>query len=78
MFLAFNDSNQNNEMTLVQARHVVKAVALRDGSGVQITVAAHGEMRGKTHTVMGLSLREFITKLEDADQCLNLNIKEYA
>lgn len=78
MFLAFNDSNQNNDMTLVQARNVVKAVSMRDGSGIQITIAAHGDMRSRTHTVSGISLREFITKLEDAGQCLNLNIKEYA
>ena len=76
MFLAFNDSNQNNDMTLVQARHVVKAIALRDGVGIQITVTAHGDMRSKTHTIMGLSLQDFITKLERAELCLSLNIRE--
>ncbi len=78
MFLAFNDSGQNNDMTLVQARNVIKAVPLRDGDGIQITIAAHGDMRSRTHTVSGLSLRAFITKLEDAGECLNLNIKEFA
>ena len=78
MFLAFNDSNQNNEMTLVQAQHVVKAVALRGEVGIQITVAAHGDMRSKTHTIIGLSLQDFITKLERTNQCLSLNLKEYA
>ncbi len=76
MFLAFNDSNQNNDMTLIQARHVVKAVALRDEVGIQLTVAAHGDIRSKTHTVLGLSLRDFITKLERNELCLSLNIRE--
>ncbi len=78
MFLAFNDSGQNNDMTLVQARDVVKAVALRDEVGIQITIAAREDRIKRTHTVSGLSLREFITKLEDAGECLNLNIKEFA
>lgn len=78
MFLAFTDSDQNNDMTLIQARNVVKAVPMRDGTGIQVTVAAHDHMRPRTHSVVGLSLREFITKLEEAGECLNLNIKEYA